>query len=138
VVVRATPIAGVVIRKTHTIRDAQMRDYVLQTRWRIVEDNLLEGMLLLANIFDVVVADTHIEYITAIHWEAFIAIVDMLGSVQNVADSITRQDDRSDIRRRGVCELYDFRLRLLVGLKNWHNIIVIGFITLFCGQNYKK
>ena len=98
-VVRATPLAGVIIRKSHAIGYAQMREDVLQTGRRIVEDNLLKRGLGFTQIFDVMVADSHKKYLSSVDRVAFIAVVDILNSGQNVSDGIARQKDGSNIRR---------------------------------------
>ena len=90
VISRAAPIARVVIAETYTVGYAQMREYVLECCRRVVKDNLLERSLLLADIFDVVVSNTHIEYLTTVYGVARIAIVDVLCAVQDVSNGIAR------------------------------------------------
>ena len=81
----------VVVGDAQAIGHIQMQQNALQLVGRIIEDDLLEGVIRLGQLLSIVQTDAEIEQIAAGQTFPLIPAVDILRAMNNVADCIARQ-----------------------------------------------
>ena len=69
----------------------QMKQYTLQILWRVIEENLLEGLCSVGLAFDVVATNVQVEQLTTTDYTSFVAVVDAEPTTHDIPNGITRQ-----------------------------------------------
>lgn len=125
----AAVVARVVVDDVQIVVHTQMREYVSQEFGRVVAGNLFERVVAVWYILGVVVSFGQEEHLATVNLVTYVAIVDVLGSAQHIADGMAREVVRLDAVGIGLREFYYHRLLTDSGMLMFHRVVIKIFVT---------